>query len=510
MSRIIYVRNQEKSFDSIKELCRLQKESTHEDFIEDVNILDDEIQDNSGNIFVALKSSQRDVDIAKMTDEGGSWFDSFRGKATSDDTSAWPRFVEKISSDFHKRYSFLMCKYDDKEVTEEKQEEEISKILDIIQRHYPELQDVKVVPNKKIDANGLFGVSLRLMVTGGTGESIPILGRVFFKKDEDGEYRPVNKQDSASIDSIVNNAGKYPNKDMVYTGDGGSTRKQIITKLQELIDLEGLEEYLILGNAMDKEIIANIIKHGANSQVDIECTSVKVLSIIYVEWNTHGYDVFSNTDQMILKATFGMTGDSLNLKCVACNSIDSYLVKDGIEMPDEVFKKHLMPISCSHVGPTLTNCKKLKCVNSLIDFDGEYACLDCPYPEKVFEYEGQKYLTSNMVYASDLNTLVPSVQMGQCSVCKRTITISNPEEEPICPICKTIKDPSEDEAAAMRNRFRNAQKLLSPRLAMSLAKPKYCIEDKTSILFRIGESIYILDKEEINSPGYMGSPKRVK
>ncbi|MEG1536565.1 MAG: hypothetical protein RR416_06325, partial [Clostridia bacterium] len=439
------------AFDSVTQLFDIQNDSNGKHkYFDDADKIKVEkdggkyVIKTNANSFVLedINDDNDDAQKFQMTSKGGSWFGGIRGEKVDGNTAAWQQLVEKTSSSFHKKYSYLMCKgkLDD---SAEKEGKDRAKIKEIMARKLPNIEQFEIKRDKTLSSESVFGVSLRIVFLGAYP---PILGKIFFRRNLDGEFLPVEREFAKEINNIIfntnSNAVMSSDSDLqgndTFNDENGATKAAILDKLQEVVSSEnGFDKYLYIGNEKDKKVIQLIIDNGGVSDpVEIDCESVKALSITYIDWTSRGYNIFA-AEEAIISVVFSF-GDAITMKCLACESkrLDSSLVELGIEAPQEIFEKHLQKISCKKVGINQCACTQFVCENDIV-FVGdsqERLCRNCQHIEKVFDCHGDAYLTKELVYACDVNTLVPVEEVTQCSLCGRAVTVENTNNG-VCSLC---------------------------------------------------------------------------
>lgn len=425
---------------------------------------------------------------------------------------------KKISSGFHKEYSFLKCKRGVADITDSDRYEDKKIITGVLEAHYPDLAEVcKICESKTQASENVFGVGLRLTVSGGSGEASPILGKIFFKRDKaTGEFLPLSQGDATKVndvffgDAAELSARGFEIEKGDNSADNGSLKEQIVSKLNDLVNSEGgFGEYLVLSSDKDFGVIEQILSKAANETELIVCQSVKLLSIIYVDWAMREYDVFDETGEALLHAKFGL-GNALTLCCLACDSEDNVLVDSGVEAVDDVFDSHLEYTTCCGIGPTGGTCTRYLCQsNGVATNDDEMICRDCPHMERAVHYNGQKYCTSEMVYASDVNCLIPAEDAHECDICGRAVSqLETAAMLDVCPLCASLFEA--DKNKAKHKRYKKYCSMLTLRQRCVFTRKRVCVEDVSVILFRIGKSVYKLDKDRLDDDGYLCAPRKLK
>ena len=139
------------------------------------------------HIFVYEENARNDLaSVRKGFDEdGASWFKVLRGETVQNDNAVFSEFIENVTGEYHKMYSVL--EYTQKPKTKAQKEEErngvFSAVKAITENFLPQMNERFELREESEVAEDIYGVTVRLELSGGTGASVPVIGRVYFSKD---------------------------------------------------------------------------------------------------------------------------------------------------------------------------------------------------------------------------------------------------------------------------------------------------------------------------------------
>lgn len=560
----IFVGNEYKStFDSIVKMY--SEGYTPQGLI--VNAGDDRIITQSQEFILTRdKDTRSDESVdAKIDNDGASWFAVFRGSAPKNHNAEWLDFVEKIKQHFHKNFSLV--EYSPHEDSTDQKEVEIHKqrIEEFLRLFYPDYVFEVAECKGEEKSEDIYGASLRLEITDGTGEAVPILGKVFFRKTAK-QIIPFDKKEAEEISKSLLSFDKTqenfkPSQNSRALTDTVIEALDKLTKnnLSDANSTKYLDDCLVLAGETDTLTIKSMVDRGPNENVRLYCRSLTVMNISHVKWQNESYDIKLG-GKTVLKAVIGI-GGRLDLSCNNCKSgamlVDSgkihysfggkkkvlvtSLVMANFAIPSEileevkesgVFSSHIKRISCQENIRVGSSCVRYVCKGDIVELDDTLApgarickCKNCPYPEVTFACDDNvKRYTLNLAFARDKMTLVPGSNIVKCSCCGRTY-YSDAEPKPkkymcdFCAIAKTgIKGIEYNDYAKGNKLYRKYAGMLPLSLRMRYAKNrKYCKEDEDCILFIIENSkkqnaniVYKFDKDKLGAKGFLPSPEKIE
>lgn len=560
----IFVGNEYKStFDSIVKMY--SEGYTPQGLI--VNAGDDRIITQSQEFILTRdKNTRSDESVdAKIDNDGASWFAVFRGSAPKNHNAEWLDFVEKIKQHFHKNFSLV--EYSPHEDSTDQKEVEIHKqrIEEFLRLFYPDYVFEVAECKGEEKSEDIYGASLRLEITDGTGEAVPILGKVFFRKTAK-QIIPFDKKEAEEISKSLLSFDKTqenfkPSQNSRALTDTVIEALDKLTKnnLSDANSTKYLDDCLVLAGETDTLTIKSMVDRGPNENVRLYCRSLTVMNISHVKWQNESYDIKLG-GKTVLKAVIGI-GGRLDLSCNNCKS-GAMLVDSGkihysfggkkkvlvtsldmanFAIPSEileevkesgVFSSHIKRISCQENIRVGSSCVRYVCKGDIVELDDTLApgarickCKNCPYPEVTFACDDNvKRYTLNLAFARDKMTLVPKSNIVKCSCCGRTY-YSDAEPKPkkymcdFCAIAKTgIKGIEYNDYAKGNKLYRKYAGMLPLSLRMRYAKNrKYCKEDEDCILFIIENSkkqnaniVYKFDKDKLGAKGFLPSPEKIE
>lgn len=541
----IYVGNEyDKTFDSI---VRMYNEGfVPETLIKSIN--KNSILTNSHE-FILKKDADNSSDehlTASINNEGASWFAFFRGAKSESKNAEWLMFVESVKDYFHKNYSLVeYCPRDYKLSPNEiaLQKQIIEQFLKLFYKDY----NFEIFQGEEKEGiEDIYGASVRMELSDGTGEAVPVLGKIFFRKTARGIV-PYSKEQAENISKYLQVFDKQQ-KDFVSSQNSLELTDTVLNALDKLINASSgsdndLSKYLVFASQKDDDAVGIMIEKGPNEKVDIICQSLSIMNISHLRWKNDNYNIRLN-EKTVMKAIFGI-GGKLSIFCNNCKKktpllefnqikytfegkkklLNIFLDRENFGIPlnileeirtSNVFSKHLMRICCTENARLAGPCVRYVCEDdTLLLEDNIQKCKNCPYPEVLFLCEdGTTRYTKNLAFARDRMTLVPKDKTVKCGCCGRTFYSEQPVSDYLCDFCKIIKTGI---SSLDFNDYKEGNKLyskyasalpLSIRLK-NIKSRKYCKEDEDCILFVIDKTVFIFDKEKLSEKGFLPSPVKI-
>lgn len=480
-----------------------------------------------------------------FTESGASWFSTLRGDKTEKDSAVWTSFMETVKEEYHKRFSVVEYKQQPPSKAEtERARKEITEFVNrFVKTFYPVLTtnlDIRMQENGEED---VYGVSLRLELSGGTGASLPVLGKVYFLNDGK-RLVPIEKKLAKIYDDSVN-------KIIPEDSDG-----EELTVADRIIDdtLNAVEklvengnsdfaEYLCFGDESDAAAVKKLFSQLSHDANTLECTRLDILYITHVKVGNFIASVVRGGDPVFNVKTGA--GNGFTVTCAKCNAetplvYDNQIVciADGkqkivtLDVKKEDFgldevavaqiiaeselKNHYLKVCCQKIKGW-QNCEAVRCLSQLFDADSSsavvYKCSDCPYPEIVYTTEnGVKKYTPAMVFVKDRMELVDvkdenEEKVERCKVCGRYFS-SRVVKHGKCPVCKASETATE--SSEYRAAYGRYKTLLSfGRRAKAHFTKKACVEDNEIIIFVIGKHRYLFNKLNVKERGFIAPPIKI-
>lgn len=490
---------------------------------------------------------------AGMTDEGATWFASLRGEHYDDGTAVWLNLIERVAASYHKKYSLLEYKQSARRVSEEEKDRQYNDVNCILSTLFPELTDVDIREGKEDEGvEDIYGVSLRIELSGGTGASVPVLAKVYFRK-RGRKLIPLYREESEKVDKylyeiIPSEAGKKQKQP--DSSDASETIDAVLDALGNLLygKTKGydLTRCMYFSDSVDEKIVRELTEKVSHDNVKLECTSVDTLGISHVRWINASYIVVMG-EKPVLRFTAGIN-NSYSLFCLNCNNgtlIEnnriSYVRKDENGEEEEVtlfidpeageglgfdgeqleeilshgeFLGHLMRMSCPENPRVHNGCGRFVCRADMENLGTEeapvYKCKDCPYPEVVFHSEdGTKKYTPSLAFARDKMTLVEKSQVSVCDCCGRSFSHEKMHGQ-ICEFCyEATASRGADKEKAKKKYRRYAQMFSLATRLKYLRKEKLCFEEEDVLLFVLGNDRYVFNKMGLEPYGFVAKPRKV-
>lgn len=483
---------------------------------------------------------------ATIGEDGASWFAVFRGAKPLSRNAEWLMFVETIKEYFHRNYSLVeYCPRDYRLSADEAalQKENISKFLRLF---YPGYFFEIFSGDEQEGTEDIYGASLRMELTDGTGEAVPVLGKVFFRKTPKG-ILPYGKEDAEDISKYMQAFDK-PQDNFSSGQNSLELTDKVIDALDRLVHPSESAEYtlndcIVFASDNDKKAVDIMVEKGPNERVDIICVSMSVMNISHVRWQNDCYNIRLG-GKSVLKANIGI-GGKFNLWCNNCRKktqlVESGKIKysyggkkkllvtdlsrEDFGIPADilaeiresgVFSKHISRICCNENIRLAGACVRYVCEDEAVTLEeGLVKCKNCPYPEVTFACEdGVTRYTANLAFARDRMTLVPKDKVAQCKCCKRNFYSEEKKDDFVCDFCRTAKigisgmDYSDYKEGNKLYRKYAGMLPLSLRI-QNVKKHKYCKEDEDCILFIVNKTTLIFFKDKLDGKGFLPSPVKV-
>lgn len=486
-----------------------------------------------------------------MNTDGASWFAALRSERTSENSSAdWTGLIERVSKEYHKRYSLLEFKQSD--VRSSSEEDEVKRKLENVAGVLFPGRDVRVVPMQENRAHDVYGVTF-LAGLSAVGESVPVLCKMYFRGETvSGQtiLHRIGGEEAAQIDkNIISNIGD----DGGEVTDSGSIASEMIDKVLGELDivLQGGEaaDYIVPAGAPDEQVLKDMVKNGPHGIVIITCKSVKVLGISHVRWSDAMYDIKLDGKQALF-ATTGLSG-AVNIICRNCNKtiVDANKIVlteqgkertvtidptvNGLRLSDadaealasKVMREHLIEKECRIVARGDQKCSRIVCAGQLISLQDStnrrlQLCKDCPHEECAFRTSsGGLAPTRDLAFVRDGMTLINKDDVKICRCCGRKF--ASLDDEGFCKFCSDASSAARQGIKAANEKVREAAKRakrkymkfssvlpLKDRIA-GIAKGKFCFEAEELLLFAVGKEWYVFDKSSAKEKGYIAQPERV-
>lgn len=539
---IIHIGNEySKTFDSI---VKLYEEGCVEDGV--ISKIDGDRILTPSHEFVLSRGRASKVGIEKtalINENGATWFGTFRGEKLKNDTAEWLMFVETIKEHFHRNYSVLEYRPKIKELSKEYIDSQVKLIENILNCFYEGYAFEIKRAGEKDGMEDVYGASFRMEITDGTGEAVPVLGKIYFRK-KNSKFIPYSKEEAELIDAHITKNFDSEEESERFLQNSADLTDTVVNELDKLVNYgnNDISSNLVFTDATDKEAVELMVEKGPNDNVELTCLSLSLLNIFHFKWRSDIYDILLE-DRVVLKANVGI-GGTLTLSCNACSQKtilidcskitlnikgtlksvvidpkleDLNLTKSAIETAkDYLFSKHLKRISCNENARIAGVCTRYVCHNDTVmisSADGQICkCKNCPHPEVIFKCDdGEVRYTKDLVFVRDAMTLMPKDKTIECSCCGRTFTKVGKKKQFVCDFCKIadigLDSLDETEYKKGNKLYRKYRDMLPLPVRMrSIKLKRYCQEDEDCIMFVIGKNAYIFDKDCKSDSGYLKKP----
>ena len=264
-----------------------------------------------------------------FTDDGATWFKGLRGEQVDNEEAIWTTFIETVGIDYHSRYSLV--EYSKQSKTQEEKEELYSKCIDIagkfVKTFYPQFDGViDVKPTTEEIAEDIYGVSMRIELSGGTGASLPILAKVYFSKD------------GKTMNAIKGSVAKVVDYNIttVIPDDVSQSKMELPTEsvditlnaIDSLINSDKLNfaDYLCYSEESDEKAIYGLLDKLSHDAMEIECQRVDVLYVSHVKAQAYACDVYYGSNALF-RIVVSIDG-SVSFSCLNCNKGKNFVYKN--------------------------------------------------------------------------------------------------------------------------------------------------------------------------------------
>lgn len=477
---------------------------------------------------------------------GSSWFANFRGEKVNDNNGEWQMLIEAIAADYHKNYSFL-------EFKQEKTDAERQRETQLVQRFYDNVLTKivdKIALSSPAQGNNavmdIYGLSMKLDITGGVGQAEPILCKLYFRKDN-GVFVPLEKGQAQGIETFINSAvpSDSDSEPIALDGEYRKVIDDVFFALSNCIEDKPNEEdndftdYVLFSDT-DRKKVEFMLGHLANSEIKkLNCSNVQILGVSHVEWESAVFKL-KHGDKEVLSVTVGLN-DCLDVRCLNCNEdpliVEANSVKGAEQSSGEIFKldsslkdfgvtsqvleklkqssaftKHLLTVDCSEF--TENDCKRVACSSQVFVTDGYKRCKNCHHPEivyvDIFDETSTPKVTDTLAFAYNKLALIEYEEKNgkpnlfRCPCCQK---VYSSEIETIRGLCENCAIP--DDSAEGKRKYKQYRKMLSPIIRLAhLKDEKTCKEYRTLIIFTLGNQKYIFDKLDVDDNKLIKGPNK--
>ena len=483
-----------------------------------------------------------------MGPDGAGWFAALRGGSRSDGGGAWLTFMEQVAAAYHKRYALVEYRRPERAFGDEELRRARGALRNIITQFFPRLADAEIAEGGRNESSeDIYGMSLRIALSGGTGASVPVLCKVYFRRRHASLW-PLVREEADKIDAYLQSYLQTVSADGAPATDDSDASRTVDEAMGALDRLiggkfeEGDFSQCVFFGREDAALVSELTAKVAHDDVRLECDEVRVLGISHVRWQNICYNVLLE-GKPALRATVGLN-DRISLECLACGGAP--IVQNGtvvcvkplssggeervaytpdasradLGLTEAQLKdirqygppaKHLLHPVC-HEHPRV-HCARTVCAAMLENFGTEQVpvlkCRDCPYPEIVFtDDNGVRRYTPALTFARDKMTLLARGETAVCACCGRRFSRDGMRGG-LCLFCHDALFASDQALARAGAAYKRYAFVFSPAVRIKYAgRAKRCFEDGDILLFFMGEDKYVLDKLRIGEYGYIPKPVR--
>lgn len=488
---------------------------------------------------------------ASYSKQGSSWFAPLRGVAADSSNADWEQLIMDVAADYHKHYSLIEFKKPNDAYSKSAEDALAARFkTEFLDRVFTGGKAYSAPVRRGVERENIYGVSLRMEISSGTGESKPVLGKLYFS-DGGAGLTPMYWAEAQKIDGFLSSA--VPDDDGDKTENKNETVSNVLVSrvlsgLTEVIEGNAYSRYVCFGESdtgVIKYMLESLANTGEHGEIKkLKCSRIKVLGISHVEWEKSAFTV-SYQGKEVLKLVAGLN-DTLSLYCLNCAekgklaclvSSNDIIYPDGVKvkglkrsldpaqknfgLSDEdinkiivnsEFKNHLFPVRCPE-NMRNPNCYKTVCLSRAVEVkQGEKTvrkCKGCNYPEIIFNdlfAGGESKYTPLLDFAFDRMTLVRE-KTAVCACCGRKFTAAKISANGLCAFCESTQGYTK--AGGKLYKTYSGMLGLGVRLKHLFSK-KYCREDGNVLLFVLGEDKYVFDKLNASEFGYIPKPVKYK
>ncbi len=483
----------------------------------------------------------------EITASGASWFSTEHNEMHKAQ-GAWQGLLESVSKSFHEKYSFLEYAPTTAVVSSEIVEKDKSIIANLLtimlsdsDMHKNIIGKVHIQDNDSC-SDDLYGASLHMRISNGTGEPKPILGKVFFRYEAGNNMVPVRARQMEPIlksFNQINDEDRSVNPLTDHQSDI-DTVGSVINMLGDLCGGE-LQDYIIIEDKRDKEAINLLMdKVSGNITTMLTCHQLEVLCVYHVRVDNRQYNVLYD-NKIMYNVSVGV-GNNMDVRCMLCENKEYIIRSNQVLIHDEdsivpvdidvnsanlglsagmleqvkannIMRDHALANTCSMADAT--TCVRLVCRHGLIECNDNgklrQVCATCPYPQMVHYYapDNAYYYTKSLRYCEDMGTLAPESSI--CKVCGRGF--SHLGSNKVCDFCNTLVNRSRSSAVSQRhNKLYRMYSGILPLRLRARRSVGLCIEDDDIILFELGgdKGYAVFDKREIREGAFLPKIRETK
>ena len=172
---------------------------------------------------------------ALINENGATWFGAFRGEKFKNNTAEWLMFVETIKEHFHRNYSVLEYRPKIKEISKEYVNSQIKLIDNALKCFY---DDYAFEIKRADDEEGLedvYGASFRMEITDGTGEAVPVLGKIYFRK-KGTSFIPFSSSEAELIDAHITKNFDSEEEGENFLQNSAQLTDTVVNELDKLVN----------------------------------------------------------------------------------------------------------------------------------------------------------------------------------------------------------------------------------------------------------------------------------
>ena len=496
--------------------------------------------------YLGTRSAYEQAQALTMEGSGASWFREMRGDGVADDqikaSNRWQHLITQLSEDFYKKNPVLY--YEDTKSDFNSDPKITSNIKSLIDLFFGE-SNVRIEGETADATKMIYAASIRLAVGLSIGVPQPLLGKVYFSRNQDGSLEFMSNEEAEKLENILQNV---ESDEHIAPPPLENDDDKIVSALEGMLkERAHLEQYFYFQPSNEERIERMMERqHDKGRELPIEIMKVSVNTIFKIKVKAAKYKIyfsrFTHVKTPVLSAT--VLFDKVSMNCEAClahteliraNTID-YTTADGrhetleiafgnkgvelrrggapldkadfdravADIKASVFSKHLLRVECAACAARDACvgyiCEEQQVHVKEISAEGSDStilrCNDCIYPESFVYVDGVPYTTNSVFY--DVNSRLLRLKYSdqgsraQCPICSRAFYRQKGAFIDVCDLCASLDTEDEQERRKQKRLYAKYAGLLP--LTKRVGKDKRCVEDQSIIVFKVGSVYHVFDK----------------
>jgi len=297
---------------------------------------------------VGAPRESNDVSFTLDTGSGSAWFRSMRGEVIADSVRAqnsWEDLISQIAQKFYKENPLLVYKDDDNSFVENtaEQKDNIERVLRTFYDFGPRDIFIKEAPHE--ETKDIYAVSLRMLVRASAGAPIPVIGKLYFTKDDNNNMVFLDKADAEQIEKqlLSCTASALPDQDKKTRLDNA-----IYNILRDLlVNREHLEDKFVFNkdniNVID-HLTESLRRERQQGDVEVEISEITANMYFVISVKVAAFDVYlRKMPRPAMKAT--VLFNRISLQCLNCSQNNNLMNDNNLHYVDDAHVAHNVKIA---------------------------------------------------------------------------------------------------------------------------------------------------------------------